>query len=233
MAITGYAVLSDNSRVAQTHGITGFGYDVESNGTETLPGFVIVDSTTLNEKGPFYQNQILGPGDLPLCLTNWGYYGGYQQLDGTWVGGSWMNRWYDPMWLWYSVWYENYIYDSSGHETGFSPYTLVGYKYRDPTRKNVGNYYASMVVPKTVGHYEVRWVYEKDNSSYAHEVIVPFVDLSLGVDSMVDYPIAQPPISIGSPNEDPVGNDTPVEIDFTAGDLSTDSPDLSEGGSYG
>jgi hypothetical protein len=216
--ITGTAVLSDNSRVTQNQvGISGFGYDVESSGTETLPGFVIVDSTTLNTSSTFSQDQILGPGDIPLCLSDWTYFGGHLQPDMTWTGGTWMNRWYDPLWLWYSIWYENYLYDSSGNLVGFGPFSLVGYKYRTPTRKNVGKYYASMVVPDMAGHYEARWVYERDNSSYAHEIVMPFVGASSGIDAMPDYPYPQP---LG-------------EFDMPADGISDESPDLSEGGSYG
>jgi hypothetical protein len=232
--IYGSIVLSDNSRVTQNQiGISGFGYDVESTGTEVLPGFVIVDSTTLKTDSTFFQREILGPGNLPFCLSDWTYFGGHQRPDTTWVDGTWMTRWYDPRWLWYSVWYENYLYDTSGHETGLGPFSLIGYKYRSPTRKNVGNYYASMVVPDMAGHYQARWVYEKDNSSYAHEVIVPFVGLSAGIDAMPDYPLPQPPADSTAPNNDFEGNDSLGQTYIPATSISDESPDLSEGGGYG
>ena len=231
--ITGYAVLSDNSRVTQNQGITGFGYDVESTGAETLPGFIISDTIVLDTDRAFFQNTILGPGDMPLRLADWTYFGGHQQPDMTWVGGTWMTRWYDPKWLWYSVWYDQYNYDSSGNLIGLGPSLLVGTKYRTPTRKNVGNYYASMVIPGPVGHYEARWVYEKDNSSYAHEIIAPFVSLSSGIDAMPDYPLPQPPAKPLAPNEDYEGNDSIGEFNTPAKNISDESPDLSEGGGYG
>ena len=230
--ITGYAILSDNSRVTQNQGITGFGYDVESLGTENETGFVISDTTVLSTDSTFFQNAILGPGDMPLNLSDWTYFGGLQS-DGTWTGGTWMNRWYDPKWLWYSIWYDQYDYDSSGHLIGLGPASLVGTKYRIPTRKNVGNYYASMVVPSIVGHYETRWVYERDNSSYAHEIIAPFTSLSSGIDAMPDYSLPQPPAETLAPNDDFEGNDSIGESDFPTKGISDESPDLSEGGSYG
>ena len=230
--ITGSAILSDASRVTQNQGITGFGYDVESVGAEVLPGFVIVDTVVLGTDGTFSQNTILGPGDLPLCFSDCTYVGGYLS-DMTYVGGTWMTRWYDPKWLWYSVWYDQYNYDSSGNFIGLGPSSLVGTKYRIPTRKNVGKYYASMVIPNQVGHYEARWVYERDNSSYAHEIIAPFESISLGIDAMPDFPLPQAPVETLQPNEDYEGNDSLGQYDMPADGISNQSPDLSEGGSYG
>lgn len=231
--ITGSAVLSDASRVAQNQGITGFGYDVESTGAETLPGFVIVDTNVLNTDGTFSQNAILGPGDLPICFTDCTYVGGYLVSDTTYTGGTWMTLRYDPKWLWYSIWYDRYNYDSSGNFIGTGPASLIGTKYRIPTRRNVGDYYASMVVPRQVGHYEARWVYELDNSSYAHEIIAPFESISLGIDAMPDYPLPQAPVETLEPNEDYEGNDSLGQFYMPPDDISDESPDVSEGGSYG
>jgi hypothetical protein len=231
--ITGSAVLSDASRVTQSQlGITGFGYAVESTGTETLPGLVIADTVVLGRDGTFSQNAILGPGDLPLCLSDWTYVGG-SLLDGTYVGGTWRTRWYDPKWLWYSIWYDQYNFDSSGNFIGTGPASLVGTKYRVPIRKDVGNYYASMVVPRQVGHYEARWVYEKDSSSYAHGIVAPFESTSLGIDAMPDYPTPQPPVETLQPNDDFEGNDSLGQFYMPPDDISDESPDVSEGGSYG
>jgi hypothetical protein len=221
--IYGNAILSDNSRITSQTGVSGFGYDIGYSDVENVPGFVIADSTISGTTdNTYFQGAVLGSNDLTLTLSNWVYVGGTVS-DMTWSGGTWMTRWYDPLWVYYSIWHENY--DTLA-------FSIIGYKFRDPTRQNVGQYYASMVVPDPDGHYQIRWVYEKDSTSYAHEIVTPFVGLSRGIDAMPDYPLSQPPADSTGAHEDPEGNDTQGAI-IIPGDLSQDSLDLSEGGSYG
>jgi hypothetical protein len=140
---------------------------------------IIFDSTTVAGDQTYLQQQILGPGDLTLILQEWGYFGGYQIDATTWGDVRWMSRWYDPSYIKYSIWYMNY---------DTSQYSLIGYQYRDPIQENVGNYYAPLQVPETPGHYQIRWLYLKDNSSYGSEIFQSFTAVSRGIDPMRDYP---------------------------------------------
>lgn len=218
---------SDKKYISMFQGSIGYNGILTNCDTTTISlisGYIVADSRTLDEDSTYFQGAILGPGDITLRLTDWTYFGGHQQSDTTWVDGIWMERRYDPQWVYYSIWHKNY---------DTTKFTLVGYKYRGPTRKDVGNYYASMVVPNQPGHYEARWVYEKDSSSYAHETVEPFVGLSRGLDAMKDYPLAQPPPDNTSAHDDPVGNDSFDGYRPRGNQISDESPDLSVGGSYG
>jgi hypothetical protein len=91
-----------------------------------------------------------------------------------------MSRWFDPSYIKYSIWYLNY---------DTSQYSLVGYQHRDPIQENVGDYYAPLQVPNTTGHYQIRWLYLKDDSgAYGSEIVKSFTAMSRGIDSMRDYP---------------------------------------------
>jgi len=171
--------LSDNSRITQS-GTSGFIFDVTAPDDSPISGLVISDSTLLAGDQTFFQNQILGPNDLTLTLQDWTYFGGYQFDATTFVDGTWMFRWFDPVRLSFSIWYKSY---------DTSQFSLVGYKYRNPVHQNVGQYYSAMVVPRLVGHYQERWLYLRDNSgSYAHEIVKAFTSVSRGIDTMKDYP---------------------------------------------
>lgn len=180
MLITGSAVLNDNSRYTVDTGRTGFMFDIAPSDS--------VDSTALAFYGvripgdaTYLQGQIIGSGDLTLELKNWIYYGGYQQPDTTWVNGVWMFQWYTPYYINYSIFYKPY--DSS-------IFTLYGCPYRDPVQTNTGQYYASMAIPETPGHYEIRWMSTEDQSSLGIITAEAFTSVSRGIDPMADYPYA-------------------------------------------
>lgn len=177
MNYSGNITLSDSSRVANPTGISGFLFDVASTDNNPSLALDISGSTLLSGKN-FFQGQILSRGDLPVTLKDWTYFGGHQQDATTWVDGTWMDRWFNPVYLKYSIWHQDY---------DTSQFSLVGYKFRDPGTVNTGEYYAPMVVPSLPGHYEARWIYLKDTSSYAREIVEPFVSVSRGLDAMKDY----------------------------------------------
>lgn len=139
----------------------------------SISGYIVSDSTTLSTDQTFTQGAIISSGDMTLSLKDWTYTDGSQNPDGTWVDGTFQFRWFDPEWVFYSIYY----YQNSD-------WSLVGYKYRDPVRSNVGEYYSSMVIPEETGLYENRWTYQRDSSSYAHEIIQPFTSYTRGIDSM-------------------------------------------------
>lgn len=147
----------------------------------SITGYIVSDSSALPTDQTFLQDQIIGYGDMTLSLKDYTYADGSQNPDGTWIDGTFQYRWFDPEWIFYSIYYQSY--DNT------SDYSLIGYKYREPVRSDVGEYYASMVIPETVGHYENRWAYLRDNSgSYAKEIVQPFVSMSRGIDYMSDFP---------------------------------------------
>ena len=111
-------------------------------------------------------------GTVSLVLRDKTYSGGYYH-DGTYFDTTLQYRWYDPVWVNYSLWYTQ----DASHPL------LIGYRYREPIEASVGNYYVTMEVPRTTGRYDIRWRYEKDNSSYAHEIIQPFLCRSEGIDA--------------------------------------------------
>jgi len=177
MNISGSIILSDSSRHASNSGNAGFFFNVAPPDFNYITS-IIYDSTTVGGDQTFLQQQIIGPGDLTLVLQNWAYSGGYQVDATTYAGGRWGPRWFDPDYIRYSIWYLDY--DSS-------QYSLVGYKYREPTEQNVGNFYAPMEIPTVPGHYQIRWLYF-NNDTIGSEVIKTFTSVSRGIDSMRDYP---------------------------------------------
>lgn len=186
--------------------ITGRFDFTDSHSIAPATGYILLDSTRLTPDMTFQQGHFLGwatdSGSFTIGvdgltpshdLTAMWASGGDPPIDKsgelgiifhdkTYMGGTWdgtvlrdctmIYRYFDPTWLNYSVWY---VQDASNP-------ALIDYRYREPIRRNVGNYYASMVVPSPSGHYEARWRYEKDNSSYAHEVVQPFLSRTAGVD---------------------------------------------------
>jgi hypothetical protein len=186
-------------------------------------GYVVLDSTTVPSVGSFVQGTVFGRGYTPTWVNlpkpgtrdgtaapadptaQWGAADPpIQFTDSTWVGGTWvdgtyvdgtrLSRWYDPLWVNYSMWYtQNPAYP-----------VLIGYRYNEPVRVNVGDYYVSAVVPRPTGKYEIRWRYQKTyehggfggegfgeggfgglgptKDSYAHEVVMPFTCISAGID---------------------------------------------------
>jgi hypothetical protein len=157
-------------------------------------GYVISDSTREPPDMTFMQGTFLGREGLWLDLEQWTYYGWHIVTDGTYVDGTWGYVRCSPLWVNYSIWQWNY---------DTSQFALLGYRPRDPVNSSVGTYYASMVVPPP-GHYEIRWRYQRDSSSYAREIVQPFTSLSIGLDAMRDYPLQHNPPAPPS-NSDIVG----------------------------
>lgn len=180
--VYGYASFIDTTHISLFEGYIGYsGYAqfLDTTHLSLMTGLSIIDSSHILGDTTYYQNQILGPSDMTLTLADWTYAHGHPNIDGTWVDGTFDFRNFDATQIYYSVYYQNY---------DTSDFSLVGYKFREPARTNVGQYYASMVTPDTAGHYENRWTYLKDESSYAHRKIQSFVGMSKGLDYMPDYP---------------------------------------------
>jgi hypothetical protein len=186
MVISGSIHATDKAHVSFFTGgpvETGSAQFIDASHQTGFSGYVVSDTTTIPTDQTFWQGQILGRGDLTLTLADWTYAWGRQLDATTYTDGTWGYLWVTPIWINYSVWHQDY---------DTSQFSLVGYRYRDPISDNVGKFYAPMVVPSPPGHYELRWRFQKDSSSYAKEIDVPFVSLSRGVDSMPDYPPAPP-----------------------------------------
>lgn len=183
MRYDGYIEVIDRPHEVHIEGSIGYPSIIECYDRSTacsITGYVVSDSSTLPTDQTFFQGEIIGYGDMTLSLKDWSYADSTQNMDGTWVDGTFQYRWFDPEWIFYSIYYRDY---------DTSDYSLIGYRYRDPVRSNVGEYYASMVIPEQIGHYENRWTYLRDNSgSYAKEIVQPFVSMSRGIDYMPDYP---------------------------------------------
>jgi hypothetical protein len=196
MTIHGTFHAIDNSHVTFFSDLNGpaGAFQATDNPHQTFfSGYVVSDTTVFGTDQTFFEGQILGIGDLTLTLADWTYAGGYQLDATTYTGGTWGYRYYNPIWINYSIWYQSY--DGTNYDTS-APYAMVGYRDREPVNyPTVGSYYAAMVVPSPPGHYEIRWRYQKTASSYAKEIDVPFVSLSRGIDSMPDYSLPAAPVN--------------------------------------
>jgi len=183
--------------------VDGTAIFIDTSNFSPIDGYVISDSTRLLPDSTFIEGTFLGRGDPigyvptllavpvpgqcnfdptaywsdpvnpdpPLYLMDRTYAGGHLGIDGTYRDGTWMTRWFDPIWINYSVWY---VQDASNNQ-------LIGIRDREPVRIDVGNYYTSMVVTPPTGHYEIRWRYQKDNSSYAREAVEGYFCVSAGI----------------------------------------------------
>jgi len=180
--VYGYASFIDTTHISRFQGCisySGYAQFFDSTHLSLMTGLSIIDSSHISGDTTYYQNQILGPADMALTLADWTYVNGHLNVDGTWVDGTFSFQRFDATQIYYSIYYQDY--DTSN-------FSLSGYKFRKPVRTNVGQYYAPMVVSDTAGHYENRWTYLKDESSYAHRKIQSFVSMSKGLDCMSDYP---------------------------------------------
>jgi hypothetical protein len=151
---------------------------VDTTHIAPMIGYVLDDSTYLPNDNTYMQGSELGTTDMTLTLRDWTYAHGVPNIDGTLVDGTLGFLWYDPAWIHYSIYYQNY---------DTSVFNLVGYRYRDPVRHNVGQYSANMIVGQS-GHYENRWVYQRETLGYAKEKRQKFTSMSAGLDAMRDYP---------------------------------------------
>lgn len=180
--VHGYISFIDTTHVSSFLGTITYGGYAEFLDTTSQyfsSGLIISDTTRVPRDTTFTQDQILSWSDMTMTFSDWTYANGHLNIDGTWVDGTFGFKLFDPTNLYYSIYYKDY---------DTSDFSLVGYKFREPVKINVGQYYASMIVPNTVGHYENRWTYLRDNSSYAHRIIQPFTSMSKGLDAMRDYP---------------------------------------------
>lgn len=143
-----------------------------------MTGYVLNDSTYLPGDSTYFQKSVIGSTDMALVLVDWTYAHGVPNIDGTLVDGTLGYRWFDPAWIHYSIYYQDY---------DTSDFSLVGYRYREPVHQDVGKYFANMVVGQP-GHYESRWVYQRETLGYAQEIRQQFVSMSGGLDAMRDYP---------------------------------------------
>lgn len=143
---------------------------VDSTYLSQISGYILSDSTSIPSSLSFRQGYMTGRGDMTLTLTDWTWCGGTWDST-TYVDGTLRTRWFDPIWINYSLWY---VQDSSNP-------SLIGYRYNEPISDDVGRYYVPMTIPQTTGRYETRWRYQKDSSSYAREIRQPILCTSGGI----------------------------------------------------
>ncbi len=168
-------------------GYSGTLQSIDTTHLTSMTGLVINDSTTLGTDATYFQNSILGGDDQTMIFADWTYANGTLDMDGTWVGGTFGWQWYDPVQLYYSIYHRDTTSIDST-KVYVDTTNLEGYKFREPVRNDVGNYYASMIAPNDPGHYMATWTWLKDNSSYAERVSQPFTSMSQGLDAQSDYP---------------------------------------------
>jgi len=144
----------------------------------SLSGVLVGDTTTTASDATFLQGSYLNSDSLTLSLRD-GTVVGWTQVDGTYVDGTYIERGFNPVWLNYSIWY---LTPTTG-----VPKQIQGYGLRLAINPQVGQFYANMYAPDQPGKYELRWRWQKTDGAYAHEVIVPFTTVSLGIKSQPDY----------------------------------------------
>lgn len=143
-----------------------------------ISGVIIEDTIRQSRDSTFLQGSLLTPSDLPLTLMDSTYTGGFWNGDGTLIDSTYRVRTFDPYWINYSIWFL-IPPDATSAE-------LQGYRLRTAANNDVGEYYANMYAPDP-GHYEIRWRYQKDQSSLGHEIIEPFSVSTEGIDPQPDY----------------------------------------------
>ena len=153
---------------------------VDGQDTFVASGIEISGTTTLSGGLSFIQDTVIWPSS-GLDLTFWDstYIGG-TLTDGTYVGGNYVTRTYNPIWLNYSLWYltpPTYCEDSQ--------WVIQGCPVRTAMNTSVGHYSASLVAPTVPGYYEIRWRYQKDQSSHALEIDTPFTVATWGISPFV------------------------------------------------
>lgn len=147
--------------------------DSDSN---TLFGIQLSDSTSLPDTSRSYtQKTLIDPsGGLSVHFYDRTYVDGSMNPDGTVVDATLVTRYYNPIWVNYSVWF-------------MTPPTIQGSHQRVPRNPMVGHYSVNMYAPDVPGQYELRWRYQKDQSSHAREFVIPFYSTSGGIDPFVTY----------------------------------------------
>ena len=184
---TGTILSVDSPHVSQFIGsilnyVTGTVLNLDSTHHTYLTGYVISDTIQLSPDLSFPIGGAIGTGDLTLTLKDRTYTGGYWDTTNL-RDSTLVERYFDPFWINYGIWG---IPDAS-------TLNLIGYRYRNPVRHNVGQYYASMQVPDQTGTYQIRWVYQKDSSSYARQLIQNFTAVDVGLSYQTSkYPLGLP-----------------------------------------
>jgi len=134
----------------------------------SLSGIVIEETLSVYGDSTFVQDS-LSASNLNLILMDSTFIDGIL-TDGTYVDSTYVVRWFNPIWLNYSIWN---LHDSTE--------SLIGTRERTPYNPRVGYYYANMYAPDP-GPYEIRWRYQKDTDVYAKEIRQPFMVVSRGID---------------------------------------------------
>jgi len=172
-----YAVDSNNSSLLWDSNIrVGSVSLLDRYNTFNGQGVIIADTITLPADTSVMQGTLIE--SFRYSFYDRTYLGGHLNIDGTYIDGTYLTRSYDPLWVNYSVWYQT-------PPTGV-PEELVGYPTRVAQNLAVGQYTANMIagVP---GNYEIRWRYQKDQSSLAREVDIPFTVTTWGIDAQPSY----------------------------------------------
>lgn len=142
---------------------TGFLQNFDSTDFSAIACSIIFDSIRLYPDQTVQIGSTVDSQYFSLLLRDRTYTGGHWTFDGTYADGTLVNRYFDPYSISYSIWNS----PNSGQP--------IEYRYREPVRVNVGNYYATFEVPDSSGTYQLKWLYRKDSSSYSHEIIQNFV----------------------------------------------------------
>lgn len=143
----------------------------DSSHVASLEGIIITDTTTVAGDATFTQDHLLQMNDLTLTLLDSTFING-NLVDGTYVDSTYTIRWFNPVWLDYSIW----KIDGTSEE-------LTGTHERHALNPRVGIYYANMLAPSDPGHYQIRWRYQKDTELYASEIREPFRVETAGIDA--------------------------------------------------
>jgi len=124
-------------------------------------GYIIGQTFTLSDSPSFYQGQLLNTSNgLNLTLISPQLIGWTTDASGVFVDGTYTQpRPFNPITLNYGI-----FYDSDG------TWQLEGYRYRTPLNPQVGQFWANMEAPMTVGTHKIQWLYRKDLNSYTTAV---------------------------------------------------------------
>ena len=142
---------------------TGSLQNFDSTDISALACSIIFDSIRLYPDQTVQMGGTVDSQYFSLLLRDRTYTGGHWTFDGTYADGTLVNRYFDPFSISYSIWAS----PNNGQP--------IEYRYREPVRVNVGNYYATFEVPDSSGTYQLKWLYRKDSSSYSHEIVQNFV----------------------------------------------------------
>jgi len=163
-------------------------------------GYIIGQTLTLSGTPSFYQGQLLDTFQgLNLTLFSPQLIGWTTDTSGVYVDGTYTQpRPFNPISINYGIYYS-----SDG------TWQLEGYKYRTPLNPQVGQFWANMEAPVTVGAHKIQWLYKKNPTSYTTAVnqnfTVDFWGNQTNVPSIAPYPtpyaLTQPPSVVLTPGQ--------------------------------